>query len=63
MKRAKRILGMLLCLTMLLSLVACVSDPVQTDEPSETEQQSDVSGTDVELLNVGSIYQFDVESP
>ena len=63
MKRAKRILGMLLCLTMLLSLVACGSDPAQSDEPSETGQQSDVSGTDVELLNVGSIYQFDVESP
>ena len=63
MKRAKRILGMLLCLTMLLSLVACGSDPAQSDEPSGTDQQSGVSGTDVELLNVGSIYQFDVESP
>lgn len=63
MKRVKKILGMLLCLTILLSLAACGSDPAQSDEPSGTDQQSDVSGTDVELLNVGSIYQFDVESP
>ena len=64
MKQAKRILALLLCLVALLSLGACGSAPAEDAAPDGDQTTAqDAGGGDVELLNVGSIYQFDVESP
>ena len=76
MKQAKRILALLLCLAALLSLAACGGAPAEETTPDAdqtTTQDSNTgdtaadaepaAGGDVELLNVGSIYQFDVENP
>ena len=79
MKTGKRLLAFLMCAVMGASLAACGSGSQDTTaadttaagtaavesmagESSQAEPAA-ASGSEVELLNVGAIYQFDVESP
>ena len=61
MKFLKQFFGFLLCAAMTVSLAACGASLDGTE--SSGQVAAPVSGSDVELLHVGCIYEFDVESP
>jgi len=61
MKFLKQFFGFLLCAAMTVSLAACGSSLDGAESSGQVD--TPVSGSDVELLHVGCIYEFDVERP